>query len=163
MWFCLIWGRTGGWETFPNQPHNIHTFESTICTLWSSQCAGLGLGPGNRVHRCRGLSVSYVTLFWDNKTLSSGLPASLNIHLPSSPPPQPHSQYHHVTLCGILFMSNNKYGFKITNIITAVKLSVAHGYELCFARTYFTAFLEMMLMQMTQYLLNGIQEGRSST
>ena len=60
-------------------------------------------------------------------------------------------------------MSNNKYGFKITNIITAVKLSVAHGYELCFARTYFTAFLEMMLMQMTQYLLNGIQEGRSST
>ena len=34
-------------------------------------------------------------------------------------------------------MSNNKYGFKITNIITAVKLSVAHGYKLYFARTYF--------------------------
>ena len=53
-------------------------------------------------------------------------------------------------------MSNNKYGFKITNIITAVKLSVTHGYELYFARTYFTAFLEMMLMQMTQFLLYGL-------
>ena len=51
---------------------NMHTLVSTIYAGW-------GLGPENPVHSCQGLSMSYVTLFWENKTLSRML-RSLNIH-----------------------------------------------------------------------------------
>ena len=74
--FQLIWVGTGGWKAFPNQPDNMQRI------LQPDNMHNPDLALKNPGHRCQGLcdSVSYVTLFWDNKTLSR-IFGSLNIHI----------------------------------------------------------------------------------